>query len=278
MPKSKIENGVLSGANDRKSEIVVLADRAALTREAASRFVLIANQAIAARGRFAVALSGGSTPRDLYQLLATREFSSQLDWSRVHLFWGDERSVPPDHPDSNFRMANEALISRVPIPQSNVHRIYAELNPDAAAREYERTLEKFFTFNTPSPLSRGRDGEGDRQAQPRFDLILLGLGEDAHTASLFPRTPALQETTRWVTANYIEKLKMYRITLSPPILNAAENIVFLVAGADKAKAVFAVLRGAYRPDDFPAKLVQPTNGHAVWLLDQAASAKLGAKS
>ncbi len=268
MPKSKIENGVLSGAKDRKSEIVVLADRAALAREAASRFVLIANQAIAARGRFAVALSGGSTPRDLYQLLATREFSSQLDWSRVHLFWGDERSVPPDHPDSNFRMANEALISRVPIPSQNVHRIRSESKPEDAALEYEQTLHASVLNGV---ISESKD------ALPRFDLILLGLGEDAHTASLFPRTPALQETTRWVTANYIEKLKMYRITLSPPILNAAENIVFLVAGADKAKAVFAVLRGAYRPDDFPAKLVQPTNGHAVWLLDQAASAKLEAK-
>ncbi len=252
-----------------KAEIHILPDREALAREAASRFVLIARQAIAARGRLAVALSGGSTPRDLYQLLATSEFSSQIDWSRAHLFWGDERAVPPDDPASNFRMANEALISRVPIPQHNVHRIRAELKPEDAAREYEQILYDDILGGT---ILQTENGVG------RLDLILLGIGEDAHTASLFPRTHALRETVRWVAANYVEKLKAYRITLTPPILNAAANIWFLVAGADKANAVHAVLRSDYRPDEFPAQLVQPTNGQVVWLLDQAASGKLEAKS
>lgn len=264
----KGKGNVPSGTKDRGPEIVVLPDRAALAREAASRFVFIAHQAVAGRGRFAVALSGGSTPRDLYQLLATIEFSWRVDWHRTHLFWGDERAVPPDHPDSNFRMANEALISRLPIPSGNVHRIRAELSPEDAALEYEQTLRGFFP---PSPEKRERAG---LRKLPCFDLILLGIGEDAHTASLFPHTTALRETDRWVAANYVEKLKADRITLTPPVLNAAANIIFLVAGTDKASALDAILRGERRPDEYPAQLVQPTNGRLVWLLDKAASAKL----
>ncbi len=255
-----------------KPEIVVLSDRAALARQAASRFVLIANQAIVARGRFAAALSGGSTPRDLYQLLATPDFSSKIDWNRTHLFWGDERAVPPDHPDSNFRMANDALLSRVPIPAANVHRVRAELNPEDAALDYEQTLREFYLA---SPVMQER---ADVRVIPRFDLILLGIGEDAHTASLFPHTTALHEATRWVAANYVEKLKTFRITLTPLVLNAVANVMFLVAGADKAAAVRAVLSGERRPDEFPAQLVQPTNGQVVWLLDKAASARLEKES
>ncbi len=216
-----------------------------------------------------MALAGGATPRDLYQLLATPEFSSQIDWRRTHLFWGDERAVPPNDPDSNFRMANEALISRVAIPHENVHRISAEMSPDIAARDYEQTLANFFLPDNLSPLLTEKD-----QAQPRFDLILLGLGEDAHTASLFPHSAALHETKRWVVSNYVEKLETYRITLTPPVLNSAANVLFLVAGAEKADAVHAVLRGERHPEEFPAQLVQPIDGRVVWLLDQQASAKL----
>lgn len=266
---TEAEGIVLSGTKDRKPEIVVLPDRAALAREAASRFVVIAHQAITGHGRFAVALSGGSTPRDLYQLLATIEFSSRVDWHHTHLFWGDERSVPPDHPDSNFRMANEALISRIGIPAGNVHRIRAELEPVDAAREYEQTLL--------SCIQSGAIAESDA-GLPRFALILLGIGEDAHTASLFPHTTALRETARWVVPNYIENLKTYRITLTPPVLNTSANIMFLVAGADKASALYSVLRGERRPDKYPAQIVQPTNGNAVWLLDKPASAKLETES
>jgi 6-phosphogluconolactonase len=255
--------------NDFAPEIVVLPDRAALARKAASRFIALAQEAIAARGKFSVALSGGSTPRDLYALLATPDAqrAARVDWSRVYFFWGDERAVPPDDPDSNYRMVDEAFLSRVQPPARNIHRIRAELPPEDAARAYEQTLREFFS---PSPAERGRDGEG----VPRFDLILLGLGANGHTASLFPHTQVLHETTRWVAAEYIDEVKMWRITLTAPVINAAANILFLVAGADKAATVRAVLRGAYRPDDLPAQLIQPTNGRAVWLMDRDAASQI----
>lgn len=265
MHRSKIADGVMSGTQDRQLEIVILPDRAALAREAASRFVLIANQAIVARRRFAVVLSGGSTPRDLYQLLATPEFSSKVDWRHTYLFWGDERAVPPNHLDSNFRMASEALISRVPILQANVHRIPAELEPVEAAREYVQTML--------SCIKSGAIAESEA-GLPRFDLILLGLGDDAHTASLFPQTRALGEITRWTAENYVEKLNAFRITLTLSVINAAKNILFLVAGADKSVAVDTILQGKRNPHEFPAQMVEPTNGRVVWLLDKAASAKL----
>ncbi len=258
-------------------EIVILPDRAALAREAAARFISLAQQAIAARGRFSVALSGGSTPRVLYVLLASPEYAQQIDWARVHFFWGDERAVPPDHPDSNYRMANEALLSRVLVPAQNVHRILAEKNPDDAARAYEKTLSEFFT---PTPSLPRFTGKGVRVGvgPPRFDLILLGLGADGHTASLFPHAPARRETARWVIAYFVDKAKKNRITLTAPVINAAENILFLVAGAEKAQAVRAVLRGDYRPDDLPAQLIQPTHGRMVWLLDREAARGLEIES
>lgn len=258
-------------------DVVVFPDRSALARNAATRFIAIAQSSIRERNKFSVALSGGSTPRDLYVLLATQEFSSQVDWARVHLFWGDERCVPPEHPDSNFKMANDTLISRVPIPATNAHRIHGEIAPEEAAREYEGTLRKFWVIEEippQSPLTQGDKADG----MPTLDLVLLGLGTDAHTASLFPHTPALHETARWVAAQYIDKLKAYRITFTPPLINAAKNILFLVAGADKAEAVQAVLGGKYSPDDYPPQLIQPKQGHVAWLLDQAASANLAVKS
>ncbi len=261
-----------------RPEIVVVSDRAALARNAATRLVVLAREAMAARGRFAVALSGGSTPRDLYALLASPEFAPQVDWARVHFFWGDERAVPPDHPDSNYRMANETLLSRVPVPSGNIHRIRAELPPADATREYEETLRVFFDLD-----ANKREQTRTREKNPRssalirvpsFDLILLGLGANGHTASLFPHTPLLRETTRWVAAEYIDEVKMWRITLTAPVINAAEHILWLVAGADKAATVRAVLRGAYRPEELPAQLIQPVNGRAVWLLDHAAATAL----
>lgn len=256
-------------------EIIILTDRAALARAAAQRFVALARPAVAVRGRFSVVLSGGSTPRDLYALLASPEFAPQVDWTRVHFFWGDERAVSPDHPDSNYRMAFEALLSRVKPPALNVHRILAEQNPDDAARAYEQTLRAFFTnfHSGPSPSSTG---EGDRP--PRFDLVLLGLGANGHTASLFPHTKVLHETARWVAAEYVDEVNMWRITLTAPVINAAESILFLVAGADKAATVHAVLRGDYRPEDLPAQLIQPTNGRVAWLLDREAASQLQGES
>jgi 6-phosphogluconolactonase len=251
-------------------EIIRVPDRAALARQAAARFAALAREAMTARGRFAVALSGGSTPRDLYARLATPEFATQVDWARVHFFWGDERAVPPDHPDSNYRMAYETLLARVQPPAQNIHRIRAELPPADAARAYEETLRGFFEPpGTPRQISANSGVD-----LPRFDLILLGLGANGHTASLFPHAQLLHETTRWVAAEYIDEVKMWRITLTAPVINAAMNIVWLVVGADKAPTVRAVLRGEYRPDDLPAQLIQPTHGRAVWLLDQAAAGEL----
>jgi 6-phosphogluconolactonase len=240
-------------------ELVRVPDRTALARNAAERFVMLARQAIAEHRRFSVALSGGSTPQELYALLAQPEFAGQVNWERVHVFWGDERDVPSEDLESNYRMAFETL-GRLPIPASQVHRIPTELGSEQAATAYEHALRDFFKV------------EGDHF--PSFDLVLLGMGANGHTASLFPHSPALNETTHWVVSQYVDEVKMNRITLTAPILNAADNILFLVSGQDKAETVHAVLRGEYRPNSLPAQLIQPTHGQVVWLLDWAAASRL----
>ena len=216
-----------------------------LARGAAEHFVSLAQKDF-----FSVALSGGSTPKILYQLLAEPDepFRAQVPWSRIHFYWSDERHVPPDHPDSNYRMAHEAMLSHVPVPESNVHRVQSE-NPSAqeAADEYEQTLV------------------------PRLDLILLGLGTDGHTASIFPGSKVLHETKRLVAAPWVEKLNAYRITMTLPLLNDGASILFLVSGAEKAEIVKEVLEG---PKKYPAQYVQPTNGELIWMLDRDAAAGL----
>ncbi len=242
----------------RKIEVVADADE--LSRRAAEEFVTLAEEAARERGRFTVALSGGSTPQHLYRLLTDNEkpFRAQVPWQKCHFFFGDERHVAPDHPDSNYRMAREAMFSRVSIPAENVHRIKTE-NPDArkAAEDYEQELRAFFH------PARGQ--------LPRFDLVFLGMGPDGHTASLFPGTDALREQTRLVAAPRIEKLSTYRVTLTPLVLNNASCTMFLVAGADKAESLRAVLQGSYQPDLYPAQLVRPTVGKVLWLVDKAAA-------
>lgn len=235
----------------------VYSDRAALSSAAAERFAILSEDAIRARGRFSVALSGGSTPRLMYEDLAGEIFRARVDWSRAFFFWGDERAVPPDDPESNYRMADEALLSRVPIPRENIYRIPAERPVDEAAAEYERQLRNFW----------GNKLEG-------FDLVLLGLGTNGHTASLFPHTSALQERARWCTAVWVQELNANRITLTPPVLNCGANLIFLVAGGDKAKVVREVLRGPYEPDRLPAQLIRPETGSYVWLLDRDAAREL----
>ncbi|MBZ5681604.1 MAG: 6-phosphogluconolactonase [Acidobacteriia bacterium] len=219
-----------------------------------------ANLAVTERGRFSIALSGGSTPRNLYNLLATNARSS-LPWDRMFFFWSDERHVPSTDPESNYRMADEAMLSKIPVPAGNVFRVPAE-NPDAAAAAtaYEQTLRKFFT-----PQS----GQ-----LPRFDLILLGMGPDGHTASLFPVTPALRENSRLVVANWVEKLKASRITFTLPAINAANGVAFLVSGADKAPALHAVLESDAPGEQYPAKLVRPIDGKLIWFVDRAAASQL----
>ena len=236
---------------------------AGLAGAAAAHFVEQAVAAIEARGRFAVALPGGSTPRATYALLAGPEFARRIDWARVHVFWGDERCVPPDHPDSNYSMARETLLDHVPIPVENVHRVRGEIDPAQAADEYERTLRDFFATRP-----------GEAEAATCFDLILLGMGGDGHTASLFPGTAAIHEDTRWVVAHFVDQLNAWRLTLTPIAINAAAQVTFLVAGAGKAERLREVLTGPLQPDRLPSQIVQPAAGRLLWLLDTAAAAQL----
>jgi 6-phosphogluconolactonase len=241
-------------------EITVAADVDALYRAAAGVFQRASADAVAARGMFRVALSGGSTPKSLYSLLASDEtFRSAIAWDRTDFFWSDERHVPPDHPESNYRMAEDALLSRVPVKANRIHRVRAELpDPSVAAIAYEVEIRRTF------------DSYGDI---PRFDLILLGLGADGHTASLFPGTPALAERSRLVTANHVANLGD-RITMTYPLLNAARLVMFIVAGSEKAATVRAVLHPDPDTPELPARLVQPQDREVVWMLDREAAGRL----
>jgi 6-phosphogluconolactonase len=237
--------------------IRVLPDPATLADIAARQIVERAQAAIDARGAFSVALSGGSTPRDLHRRLASPPLVDQVDWARVHVFFGDERCVPPDDPQSNYRMADETLLSRVPIPPAQVHRMRGELPPDEAAAEYERQLKAFFEDDPPC-----------------LDVILLGMGDNGHTASLFPGLSAVHEQRRWVVAEYVAEVGMWRITLTPVVLNFGREVVFLVAGDGKASMLQQVLEGPYAPDERPSQIVRPSPGEVIWLVDGAAAAKL----
>jgi 6-phosphogluconolactonase len=241
-------------------EIRVLTTPQELFAAAAEEVVRTANEAVAQRARFTIVLSGGSTPKSLYNLLATNARTA-LPWDRMFFFWGDERHVPPADPDSNYRMADETLLSKIPVPAGNVFRIKAE-NPDAAAvaEAYEQTILKFFQL---------KSGE-----VPNFDLILLGMGPDGHTASLFPGTTALQEKSHLVVANWVEKMKTHRITLTLPVLNAARCVTFLVSGTDKASVLRAVLEEDVPAEQYPSKLVRPATGKLIWLMDRAAASQL----
>ncbi len=247
------------------ADVQVYPDANSLARAAAEYFVTLAAEAITARGRFVVALSGGSTPRATYALLASDEFAARVDWSRVHVFWGDERCVLPGHPDSNYRLAREVLLDKIPIPAGNVHRIRGELDPDQAAVAYQAELETVL----------GADGRFASRSQPpprgRLDLILLGMGADGHTASLFPGTAAIHEQTRWVVAHYVEKLGAWRVTLTPVAINGAAHVTFIVAGRGKAERLREVLAGPYQPDVLPVQIVRSADGRLRWLVDAAAA-------
>lgn len=243
------------------SEVRVFESSAELMEAAAQEVLKAALEAVSGHGRFTWALSGGSTPRGLYRLLASDPFRDRMPWEASHFFWGDERHVPPDHPESNYRMAREAMLDAAPVPADNIHRIHAE-EPDAerAAAEYEEELCSFFH------LASGH--------WPRFDLILLGLGKDGHTASLFPGSAAVHERERLVIAVIapgVEAQKTFRITLTPPVLNHAERAVFLVSGADKAEALHAVVTegdGPREPERYPAQVVE---GNRLWMVDRPAA-------
>jgi 6-phosphogluconolactonase len=235
----------------------------ALARAAAVELLHLAHEAIAARGVFSLALSGGSTPKKLYALLAGDPGFRDFPWEQTQLFFGDERHVPPDHADSNFRMTQGTLMTSGFVPESHLHRVQAEL-PDAAevATRYEADLRAFFTED------KCLDGF------PRFDAVLLGMGPDGHTASLFPGSQGLEETKRWVIANWVEKFKSARITFTFPVLNAARAILLLVAGADKTDMLHNVLVVKRGTTPYPVQDVQPVDGAKIWLLDRAAAERL----
>jgi len=243
-----------------KREIRVVPNAQAIFQAAADEFVKAAAEAVKAKGSFTVALSGGSTPKGLFSLLVTDAgLRAQVPWEKVQFFWGDERHVTPDHSDSNFRMANEAMLSKVPAKQ--VFRIKGEYeDAGKAADEYEQVLRDTFKL-APGQL-------------PRFDLVLLGMGPDGHTASLFPGTKALAEKKRLVVSNWVGKFYTDRITMTAAVLNNAATVMFMAGGDDKQQPLKAVLEGPYEPEQLPSQLIQPTNGRLIWLVDQAAARML----
>jgi len=245
-----------------RHEMQIVKDAEAVSRTAAEILVSQIPETVEDKGSFAIALSGGSTPKRLFSLLANEpSFREAVPWDKVHFFWGDERHVPPEHQESNYRMARDAMLSRVPVPAANVHRIKSEI-PDASkvAEEYEEELRNFFNLEP---------GEW-----PRFDCVLLGMGPDGHTASLFPGAQALDERERLVIENWVEKFKAYRITLTAAALNNADAMIFLVSGEEKAPSLREVLEGNEQPDRLPAQLIRPTHGNLLWLVDRAAASGL----
>src|SRR5258707_14540337 len=243
-------------------EIRILADANSIAQTAAAEFLDAARGAVREKGSFSVALAGGSTPKALYGLLAGNPLlQAKVPWSKIRFFFGDERHVPPDHPESNFRMAKEAMFAKAPIDAKQVHRIKAEKrNAAEAAAQYEDDLRASFGLAA--------------DQLPGFDLVLLGMGPEGHTASLFPGTKALQEERRLVVSNLVSQLYTDRITLTPPVLNNAARVIFMVHGEEKAPALKAVLEGPYEPDQLPAQIIKPKEGKVLWLVDPTAAAML----
>lgn len=240
-----------------EKKIIVEQNLKKLSRRAAKIFQDCVQQTLQKQEKFSLCLSGGKTPQALYECLGQSPYQEQIPWGKIHVFWGDERGVPPNHPKSNYGMAYEALLSKINIPEAHIHRMKGELHPESAAQDYERDLRTFFG------------------GLPTFDFILLGLGADGHTASLFPHTPVLREQNRWVVGYYAESVKMNRITLTPPVLNQGKVIVFLVSGKEKVKVIAQILKEPGGPEKYPAQLIKPKNGKLFWLLDSPAASKLG---
>jgi len=243
---------------DMNDPIHVLPDSEAISHRAAFLFVKAAKDAIDRSTRFVVALSGGSTPRRLYTLLGSAEYSPQIDWQKVHIFWVDERCVPKDHEESNFKTVFDRLLSKVPLPDGNIHRIRGEEEPDQAARDYEEDLQRFFGMSE----------------LPMFDLVILGMGEDGHTASLFPGSKSLEENDRLAVPVYLEKPHRDRITLTFLVLNNADQILFLISGRSKAAVLSEIIEAGHQKDPYPAGLINPIHGTLLWLIDQEAAGQL----
>jgi 6-phosphogluconolactonase len=253
--------------NKSGAQIRVYRDADELALKAARRFARLADQYTIGCGRFTVALSGGTTPRKMLSILAEGPFLDTVPWSSIYFFWGDERCVPPNHRDSNYRMTWETLLSKAPVPSENIFRIPAEdPDPNRAAEEYSRTLTEFFLARS------SKSATAPLTNVPRFDLVLLGMGPDGHTASLFPHTTAIHDNENIVVANFVEKFNAHRITLTAATINNARNVTFLVAGADKAEALKNVIEGSYQPEVYPSQLIHPRNGTLLWMVDEAAAA------
>jgi len=253
-------------------DVRILTNLDAIAKRVAQEFVQAATAAVSEKGSFSVALSGGSTPKALYSLLANETaLRAQLPWDKMYFYFGDERSVGPDDADSNFRMANETMLSKVPIKPEQVFRIRGEYKEsEKAAQEYDEALRSSFEIGK-GKIAVGKIGEGQF---PRFDLVLLGMGNEGHTASLFPGTKALHETKRIAVRNWVGKLYTNRITLTAPAINNAARVIFMVTGADKALALKGVLEGPYEPEQLPAQMIQPSNGQLLWLVDTIAGGML----
>jgi 6-phosphogluconolactonase len=258
-------------------DVRILTNLDAIARRVAQEFVQAATAAVSEKGSFSVALSGGSTPKALYSLLANDAgLRAQVPWDKMYFYFGDERSVGPDDADSNFRMANETMLSKVPIKPEQVFRIKGEYkDAEKAAQEYDEALRSSFKIAegkiAKGKIAQSKLGEG---RFPRFDLVLLGMGNEGHTASLFPGTKALHETKRIAVRNWVGKLYTNRITLTAPAINNAGRVIFMVTGADKALALKGVLEGPYEPEQLPAQMIQPSNGQLLWLVDTAAGGML----
>jgi 6-phosphogluconolactonase len=240
-------------------DVSIFPDGGQLSVAAAQYIVRVAQESISAHGRFTLALSGGSTPRKLYAMLADEPYRGQINWALVEIFWSDERCVPPDNAESNYQLAQEVMLTKLPIAPSQIHRMPADLpDRDAASLAYTKEMQQVF----------GTEGI------PQFDLIQLGMGPEGHTASLFPHQASLHEPQRLIMPVTVPKPPPPRLTFTPPLLNAAIHTLFLVTGAEKDQAIQAVLEGPYQPDEYPAQIVRPTSGEVTWMLDKAAAALL----
>lgn len=240
------------------NKIYVSSDLESLSHSAAKIFINRSKDCITTYGRFTVAISGGSTPRRLYALLASEEYSSKVEWGSVHFFWVDERCVPKGHGESNFKLVSDLLLSRISIPAENIHMIKGEDGPERGAHGYENELRRFFA----------------KSELPTFDLIILGMGEDGHTASLFPNSPLLKETRRLAVPVFMEKPMISRISLTLPVLNNASQIIFLVAGRSKADMIWKILGAGGEKEQYPAGLIKPVRGDLLWLIDKEAATTL----
>ena len=248
-------------------QLIIRKNSADLAKEAANFVAKRIKDVLKTQDRFTIALSGGSTPKALHELLAKSPYAEQIPWLQLHVFWGDERYVPIDDPQNNAGMAYDTLLGHVFTPEDQIHVWRTDLEPDAAAADYDRILHDYFKESGESTAPADRP-------EPTFDLVLLGMGDDGHTLSLFPGTEVVHEQTAWTKAYFLDQQHMYRLTLTAPVVNRASCVLFLVAGPKKAAQLREVLEGDYQPDTYPAQVIKPVSGELIWMVDEKAAADL----